>query len=269
MKYAICNETFQDWEHGRICETIAALGYTGLEVAPYTLASRITEVSAERRAELRRVAESHGVQIIGLHWLLAHTEGFHLNSADADVRRRTAGYLCDLARACADMGGRVLVFGSPGQRKIPEGATLEQATDYALDTIGQCLGVFEETGTQLCLEPLTPAETDFITTAAEAVAMIEKLGHPHVALHLDVKAMSSEQKPVPEVIKANAEYTAHFHANDPNLRGPGFGDVDFKPIFAALRETGYDGWVSVEVFDYTPDPETIARESIRYMKSCA
>src|SRR5260221_5755945 len=87
-------------------------------------------------------------------------------------------------------------------------------------------------------------------------------------MHQDVKAMSSESIPFPELIHRYAARTGHFHANDPNKRGPGFGAVDFVPIFKALKDSGYRGWVSVEVFDYSPDPETIARESLRYMKEC-
>jgi sugar phosphate isomerase/epimerase len=81
--------------------------------------------------------------------------------------------------------------------------------------------------------------------------------------------MSSESQPIPDIIRQYANRTGHFHANDPNRRGPGFGDVDFVPIFRALNESGYDRWVSVEVFDYTPDPETIAEKSIEYMQGCA
>jgi sugar phosphate isomerase/epimerase len=268
MKYAICNETFEGWDHARVCGHVAELGYAGLEVAPFTLAPRITAVPAARRAELRRQADAAGVRIIGLHWLLAKTEGFHLTSADAEVRKRTGRYLADLARAAADLGGNILVLGSPAQRKVPPGASRQQAEDFALDAISHCLPALEETGALLCLEPLTPAETDFMNTAAEAVGMIRRLAHPNVRLHLDVKALSAEAAPTPEVIRANAAYTAHFHANDPNKRGPGFGDTDFRPIFRALKETGYSGWVSVEVFDYSPDPDTIARESIQYMREC-
>jgi sugar phosphate isomerase/epimerase len=268
MRYAICNETFEGWDHARVCSRVAELGYTGLEVAPFTLVPLITDVSAARRAELRKQAEANGVQIIGLHWLLAKTTGFHLTSTDPAVRKRTGQYLADLATAAADLGGNILVLGSPVQRKIPDGHTRQQAEDFAVEVLTHCLPTLERTGVLLCLEPLTPAETDFMNTAAEAVGIIRRLGHPNVKLHLDVKAMSAESAPTPDVIRANVEHTAHFHANDPNRRGPGFGDTDFRPIFAALKETGYSGWVSVEVFDYSPDPDTIARESIRYMREC-
>lgn len=269
MRYAICNETFEGWDHERVCRFVAATGYTGLEIAPFTLAPRITDVPAERRRQLRRQAEAAGVQIIGLHWLLAKTEGLHLNSADPAVRQRTADYLGELARCCRELGGELMVFGSPAQRKIPPGASLQQAHEYAADTFRRALPAIEQANVKICLEPLTPAETDFLTTCAEAVELLERIRHPLFCLHLDVKAMSSEGTPVPELIRRYLPRTGHFHANDPNKRGPGFGNTDFVPIFRALKEAGYAGWVSVEVFDYSPDPETIARDSIRYMQRCA
>jgi sugar phosphate isomerase/epimerase len=268
MRYAICNETFEGWVHAHVCAEVAGLGYTGLELAPFTLATLITDVTPARRAELRRQAAAEGVQLIGLHWLLAKTDGFHLTSTDEAVRKRTGEYLAELARAAADLGGDILVLGSPAQRKVPSGITRRQADDLALDTLSHCLLELERSRVRLCLEPLTPAETDFLNSAAEGVELIRRLNHPQVKLHLDVKAMSAESLPTPDVIRANAEHLAHFHANDPNRRGPGFGDTDFKPIFRALRDVNYTGWVSVEVFDYSPDPVTIARESIRYMREC-
>jgi sugar phosphate isomerase/epimerase len=268
MRYAICNETFEGWDHARVCRFVAELGYAGLELAPFTLAPRITDVSAERRRELRRQAEECGLQIIGLHWLLARTEGLQLTSPDEGVRQRTAEYLVELARCTRDLGGDLMVFGSPAQRRIPANATRAQATDYAADTFRRALPGIAECGVKLCLEPLAPPEADFINTCAEGVALLDRLNHPNFVLHLDVKAMSSEDTPVTELIRRHIPRTGHFHANDPNKRGPGFGQVDFVPIFQALKQSGYKGWVSVEVFDYSPDPETIARESIRYMREC-
>jgi sugar phosphate isomerase/epimerase len=268
MRYAICNETFEGWDHERVCATAARLGYTGLEVAPFTLAPRITDVTAERRRALRRQAEDTGLQILGLHWLLAKTEGLMLTSPDPAVRGRTADYLGELARCCRDLGGELMVFGSPQQRRVPPGHTRQQAADFALDTFRRALPAIADAGVRVCLEPLAPSEVDFLTTCAEACELLDRIGHPNFVLHQDVKAMSSEAEPVPDLIRRYADRTGHFHANDPNRRGPGFGATDFRPIFRALRDVGYGGWVSVEVFDYTPDPETIARESIRYMKEC-
>jgi sugar phosphate isomerase/epimerase len=269
MRYAICNETFEGWDHARVCRFVADLGYTGLELAPFTLASRITDVTHERRRVLRRQAEECGLTILGLHWLLAKTEGLHVTAADEAVRRRTADYLVELARCCRDLGGDVLVFGSPAQRRIPAGATRDQAADYACDTFRRAMPGIGACGVKLCLEPLAPAEADFLNTCAEATELLDRVDHPNFILHLDVKAMASENIPIPDLIRRHAPRTGHFHANDPNKRGPGFGAVDFVPIFQALHASAYRGWVSVEVFDYSPDPETIARESLRYMRACA
>jgi sugar phosphate isomerase/epimerase len=268
MRYAICNETFAGWDHPRVCRFVAGLGYAGLELAPFTLAERITDVSEAKRRELRQQAEDSGLRILGLHWLLAKTTGLGLTSPDEPVRRATAAYLVELARACADLGGDILVFGSPAQRRIPEGKTREQAAEYAVDTFRRAARGIEDHGVKLCVEPLSPPEADFLNTAREAVDLLRRVDSPAFRLHLDVKAMSTEEAPAPELIRRHKDVLGHFHANDPNLRGPGFGQTDFVPIFEALAEVNYPGWVSVEVFDYSPDPETIARESLRYMREC-
>src|SRR5437879_1550951 len=108
MRYAICNETFEGWEHARVCRFVAELGYTGLELAPFTLAPRITDVTPAQRRRLRGQAEESGLTILGLHWLLARTEGLHLTAADEAVRRHTADYLVELAHCCRDLGGELM-----------------------------------------------------------------------------------------------------------------------------------------------------------------
>jgi D-psicose/D-tagatose/L-ribulose 3-epimerase len=118
----------------------------------------------------------------------------------------------------------------------------------------------------LCQESLPAPEADFIMTASEAARMVREMDHPSFRLMLDVKSMCSEAEPPAAIIREFAPLMEHFHANDANRRGPGFGETDYRPIAAALRDTGYDRWVSVEVFDYSPDPETIARESLRYLR---
>ncbi len=268
MKFAICNETFVDWPFDKAFAYARELGYTGIEYAPFTMGKDANDISAEKRAEVRQQAERAGLQGIGLHWLLAKTEGLYLTSPEEEVRARTSAYLADLARLCRDLDGEILVLGSPQQRNLLPGVSRDAAMGYAAEVIRGAVDVMEQCDVTLAVEPLGTDEGDFLVTMADGIELIELVDSPRCRLHLDVKAMSSENDAVADVIRRCAPYIAHFHANDPNLRGPGMGEVNFLPILAALLEVGYDGWVSVEVFDYEPGVEALAEESIRYLQQC-
>lgn len=271
MKFALCNEMFGDRSFADTFATIRKLGYTGVEIAPFTFAPNaepfdVRQVPAEKIVEVRNMAEDAGLEIIGLHWLLAKTEGFYLTSPDPTVRRHTAEYLRMLAEVCADLGGKIMVLGSPKQRNLLPGVSYDDAEAYATEVLHGALPACAQYGVTIAVEPLGPAEGDFLLNAKAGIRLVELVGSAHCKLHLDVKAMSSEGRPIADIIRDSRQWLVHFHANDPNMLGPGMGDVDFRPIFAALREIKYTGWVSVEVFKYEPSPDEIARASIDYMQ---
>lgn len=266
MKFAICNETFLDWPIGRGFEFAAECGYTGVEIAPFTIDADARRISATQRADIRREADTAGLEIIGLHWLLAKTEGLYLTSPDTATRTRTTDYLRTLVDLCHDLGGHVMVFGSPQQRVLLPGVSNEEAMGYATEVFAAIASDLEAAGVTLAIEPLSPEWGPFLNTAADGVELIGRVGSPNVRLHLDCIAMSTEATPIPELLKQHRQLLEHFHANDPNKQGPGMGELDFAPIFRALGEIDYRGWVSVEVFNYGPGPERLARESIEYMQ---
>lgn len=266
MRFAICSEIFQGWEIEKAIEFAAKAGYHGIEIAPFTLARDVNLIPAARRQAIADCARKHGIRISGIHWVLVQTEGLHLTSPDEAVRAKTARYFVDLVDFCADIGGRYIIVGSPKQRNLAEGVDKAAAVEWLLALFDPAVRQAEERGVTICLEPLSTAETNFINTASEAVEIARHMRSPHFQIILDVKAMSSESLPIPEIIRNSAGEFAYFHANDRNLKGPGFGDVDFRPILGALDEVGYAGWVSVEVFDFSEGPERIAVESLANLK---
>jgi sugar phosphate isomerase/epimerase len=266
MQFGICNEIFKGWKLDDTMQFAAKAGYDFVEIAPFTLAKYVTDIPAAERRRIREAAARAGIGISGLHWVLVEAEGMYLNHPEAVTRARTAQYFCDLVDCCSDLGGRIIVVGSPKQRNIIQGVSLAQAWEFAAETFRRAVARAAERGVTLCLEPLAPTETNFINTAEEAIRFVRQFDSPACKIILDVKAMSSESKPIPQIIRESWPHFGYFHANDKNLKGPGFGEVDFKPIAAALKEVGYAGVVSVEVFNFEEGPEAIATRSIDYLK---
>jgi sugar phosphate isomerase/epimerase len=266
MKFAICNEIFQSWKLEDVFAYCARLGYDAVEIAPFTIANSVKDISAIDRSRIRDLATRNGIEIAGIHWVLVKPEGLYINHTDPVIRERTADYFCELANFCADIGGTRMVVGSPKQRNVLPGVSPKQARSWATETFRDAVAQAAAREITVCFEPLGPAETNFINTAEEALSFVRQIPSPHFQIILDVKAMSSETKPIPQIICESWPYFAHFHANDPNMKGPGFGQTDFRPIAAALNQVGYNGFVSVEVFNFEDGPEAIATRSLAYLK---
>lgn len=271
MKFGICNEIFQDWKLADAMTFAKQAGYDCIELAPFTLLpgtshKYVTAIPAAERRAIRDTAAQVGIEISGIHWVLVHADGLHLTQPDAAIRQRTADYFVALADFCGDLGGKTIVVGSPKQRNLVDGVSHAQAWEWTTEVFRPAVARAADRGVTICFEPLAPSETNFINTAAEAITFAQQFRSPAMSVILDVKAMSSEAKSVPQVIRESQGNFAYFHANDANLKGPGFGDVDFKPIAVALRDAHYDGVVSVEVFKFEEGPEAIATQSLAYLK---
>ncbi len=265
IKFAICNEIFQGWQLDDAFAFIKEVGYDGVEIAPFTLAERVEQISPGERKQIRELAEKFGLEVVGLHWLLVSPPGMHLTTPDNSVRERTKAYFRELIRFCSDLGGKIMVVGSPKQRSLVTGDTYEAAWERTKAFFADLMPLAEELYITLCIEAL-PNETDFISNLDEAIRFVREINHPKLQTMVDVKSAVSEGLKLEEAVRKAAPYLRHVHANDVNRLGPGMGDVDFEPLAKALKEINYDGFVSVEVFDFTPGAEKIARESLNYLR---
>jgi len=266
MYFSICNEMFEGWGLEKIFSFVSGLGYHAVEIAPFTVADDIRNLPSNKRKEIREISESYNLKIVGLHWLLVSPKGMHISTPDDKVREFTKRYLCELIKFNYDIGGKVLVFGSPKQRDLLEGMTYEMAWERTVDFFRECSKFAEDYDSIIAFEPLARHITNFVNTVTEAVKLIQQVNHENFKLILDVYSMTDEGRPYSEIIKEGKDYLVHFHANDTNKLGPGFGDADYGEIIGTLKEIGYDRYLSIEVFDFSPGPENIARKSIEYLK---
>ena len=269
MRISLCNEVVFALDFPAQCALAKSLGYDGLEIAPFTLSEEPHRLPPARRTELRRIAEDTGLTITGLHWLLLVPEGLSITSDHDGDRRRAIEVMRGLIGLCADLGGEVVVHGSPGARQIAQGQRPEVALAHATECFAAVAKDAEQAGVTYCIEPLAKSETPLINTVEEAAAIVREVDSPALRTMLDTCAASqAERQPIPDVLDRwlPSGMIAHIHLNDPNRRAPGQGELRFAPILAALRRQGYDGIASVEPFVYEPDGPTSAARAIGYLK---
>jgi sugar phosphate isomerase/epimerase len=269
MRIALCNEVLAGMPLERQCEYAAGLGYDGLEIAPFTLHESPERISAAEAAKIRGVVQASGLVVTGLHWLLVKPEGLSLTDPDASVRARTVDVMIRLIALCAELGGTVLVHGSPRQRQIAPGESQAIALSRLRDGLVQAASAAAKAGVTYCIEPLSRRETSLVNTIAEAADLVRSIDHPHLRTMIDCSAAGlTEVDSIPALIDRwlPTGLIAHLQVNDPNRRGPGQGEMKFAPILSALKRNNYTGTIAVEPFDYSPDGPGAAAFACGYLR---
>jgi D-psicose/D-tagatose/L-ribulose 3-epimerase len=269
MRIALCNEVLAGMPLQQQCEYASRLGYDGLEIAPFTLHASPEKISTADAAKIRATVEASGLVVTGLHWLLVKPEGLSLTDPDAAVRARTLEVMMHLIGLCAELGGAILVHGSPKQRQIAPGETQEVALDRLRDALAQVALAAARVGVIYCIEPLSRRETALVNTIAEAAELVRSIDHPNLRTMIDCSAAGlTEADTIPSLIDRwlPTGLIAHIQVNDPNRRGPGQGEMKFAPILAALKRHNYAGAIAVEPFDYSPDGPGVAAFAAGYLR---
>ena len=272
FRFTLCNEVVAHLPFERQCALAAALGYDGLEIAPFTLSDDPASLSSSQRADFRRAAESEGIAITGLHWLLNVPVGLSLTSDDPDIHRRTGDHMAAMVDLCADLGGTIIVHGSPKQRALTDAATPGRARDNALSLLRKASERAQGADVVYCIEPLSPAMTGFVTNVGEALEIVDEIDIPALGTMIDtLAAWGGESEEPAALIRRNmpSGRIRHIHLNDDNMRAPGQGKRRFAPILQALADTGYNGVIGIEPFDYHPDGSAAAARAIGYLRGIA
>lgn len=272
-RFAICNELFQRTPLAEVCHEVRELGYEGFEIAPFTLADDPAGLSREQRKEVRNTIAGHGLEFVGLHWLLTAPPGLHIATNDTVVRQNSWRYVEALIDLCADLATPdvrrrpVVVFGSPKQRTSVPGSSPAEAAKFFIEGMALVASHAESRQVTLLVEALSPTQTDVVTSLAEAVSIVEQIASPAVQTMFDVHNAVNETEPHDVLIDRYFSHIRHVHVNEMDGREPGMGDYDFIKLQRKLADLDYEGWVSLEAFDFTRNPREVAARAIETLKA--
>jgi len=226
---------------------IAGLGYAAVEfLVTSTLMPQ--DASAQRRRDLRALCTDLGIVVAGTNGVLPAT-GHRILVDDLHERRRGIDQLKQVIDLCADVGGKVVTVGSVGARNIPDGMARDMWQPRAIVAFREWGDYADTRGIRVTLEVVNRYEANWGRTIAEGLEFLEAAAHPNLGLTPDTFHMNIEEGPFDAAIRRGGRHILHMHAADSNRQAPGTGNLYFRPVLRALGEIGYQGYLSLELFN--------------------
>lgn len=267
FKYCFCNEIIREFSWAEQCEIMAEAGYSGVEIAPFTLVNQgVQEISPNERRQMVSDMKNNGIECAGLHWLFTPPPGgLHFTTSDSQIRQKSVDYLSALIDFCADLGGEVMIFGSPNQRSTVDGVTVHEAMDYFAGGLAQVADQARQRNVKILVEPLSSDQTNVVNTLADAMEIVNKVNHPAISTMFDIHNTADESEPMDILIREYFDHIHHVHVQNMDGTVIYHNQIpqEFISVFEELKALNYNKWISLEVFDYSPGGKTIAQEGMK------
>jgi D-psicose/D-tagatose/L-ribulose 3-epimerase len=264
-----------DASHIQLLPEIKAAGFDGVEVP-------IFQAAQFAAADIRRGLEANGLECTTCS---VTSPDFSLISEDPATRLRGQTHLRECIQKAAEVGAKILagplyspVGYLPGRRRTPD------EWKWAVEGYHAIAQTLDGYDVSIAIEPLNRFETYFLNTAADAVKLCDDIGHPKVGILFDTFHANIEEKDVARAYRSVAPHLKHVHTCENDRGTPGTGHVDWTGVFCALRDVGYDGWLTIESFgfalggisaaasiwrDIEVTPESIAFDGVKFLKRMA
>ncbi len=242
------------------------------------------EIPLIHPAEFKAVQIRSAIEAAGLESTVCAVlpRGLSLIDSDAQTRRETIAHITRCIQLTAEAGAQIMA----GPVYNPVGVftgVRRTAEEWKRSVEGyRELGpVFEKYNVHLAIEPLNRFETYFLNTTFDAVALCEEVGHPNIGILWDTFHANVEEKHLGQALLTTGRHLKHVHTCENDRGTPGTGHVNFKEVFDALDQLGYDGWLTIESFgfaagdlsaaasiwrDLAATPEQIAWDGIKFLK---
>ncbi|GGJ11712.1 xylose isomerase [Alicyclobacillus cellulosilyticus] len=234
------------------------LGYEGVELRGDHLAERVQEVKAALRESGIAATCICGGFKFGL---------LFPNKAD---REESKAQIKQLLAIAADVGAEgvivVPIFGGPQIPDLsPWKTAVELERELLVEQLAELAAYAGTQGTKVILEPLNRYETHLLNRLEQAAEICDRVGSPHMTVLADFFHMNIEEADIAASLRAAGRWLGYVHLADSNRVVPGLGHTDFKSGFAALRDIGYAGWMSLEC-GVPGDPLATLARSLAFMK---
>ena len=235
------------------CAKAAALGFDAVEIFP-------PSADAIDANDLRDLLAKHNLKVAAVGTGAGGVKHkLRLTDPDSAIRKRAISFVETIIDFAGKVGAPAIIGSMQGRHDAP--VSREQALAWLAEALEQLGPRPEKFSVPLFYEPLNRYETNIFNRTADAMDFLAKLKTQNVKLLCDLFHMNIEEADIAGAIKMAGPKVGHVHFADSNRHAVGFGHTNIGPIAAALREIGYDGFVSAEIFPL-PDSDTAARKTI-------